>query len=566
MAVKLSVCAIVKDEQENIRDMIRDAKRFADEIVIVDTGSTDETPKIAQELGAKVFNFKWNDNFSDARNYSIEKATGDWILWLDADDRVPEEEAEKINELKKVLGNMRDTVFYFLVESTEANGDTWHWFQLRLFPKIDGLRFEGRVHEQISFAAERLGLKHRNVNIKIIHTGYADPEAMRKKMMRNLRLLELEERERPDAWWTKKYLASSYSVLGDFERARRKFEEALQLCTSNFWKVDILISYAELEARLGNFNQSIELLKEAENIIPTEGYINLVKAEVFARAERWDEALEEVNKAISKGFTISLFPVSREAVERRTYMVKATSLFNLVMYSKATRYFKKLWERWEEIRKNLKLVSMYSEALMQVGEWGEAQKVIKEYLDLGGTPTASLLSNYALCLERQGKDDEAIEYYKKALQLEPENWEIAFNIAHLLYLKGRWVEALQNFTKYLQNVDFEKESKEKILSALVVIANIYLQYGQVSQSIEPLDISLKILNAKADAKSVADISMAWKEVASKVQNTYLKTKALENAYLTLKFADDKDAQRIANQIKEELDKLKTNLGLSEAVL
>ena len=96
----ISLCMIVKNEENNLRDCLNSIKEYVDEIVVVDTGSTDRTLKIAEEMGAKTSTYIWNDDFSAARNASIELATCSWILWLDADDRIPAGQEAVIDEAK----------------------------------------------------------------------------------------------------------------------------------------------------------------------------------------------------------------------------------------------------------------------------------------------------------------------------------------------------------------------------------------------------------------------------------------------------------------------------------
>ena len=84
--MKLSACVIVKNEEKNLPRWLHCMQELADEIIIVDTGSTDRTVEIAQQAGAQVYTFVWRDDFAAAKNYAIEQATGDWILFLDADD------------------------------------------------------------------------------------------------------------------------------------------------------------------------------------------------------------------------------------------------------------------------------------------------------------------------------------------------------------------------------------------------------------------------------------------------------------------------------------------------
>jgi glycosyltransferase involved in cell wall biosynthesis len=98
-----SLAMIVGNEEATIRLVLTDAASICDELVVVDTGSTDATIEIARECGAQVYEFEWIDNFSAARNYSFDCCTGDWILWLDADDRITPSALEGFASLKRRL-------------------------------------------------------------------------------------------------------------------------------------------------------------------------------------------------------------------------------------------------------------------------------------------------------------------------------------------------------------------------------------------------------------------------------------------------------------------------------
>ena len=99
MTVKLSQCMIVKNEETNIRKALSWAKDIAFEQIVVDTGSTDRTVEIAEEMGAKIYHFEWIDDFSAAKNYAIEQAKGSWIAFLDADEYMEPEAARKLLQL-----------------------------------------------------------------------------------------------------------------------------------------------------------------------------------------------------------------------------------------------------------------------------------------------------------------------------------------------------------------------------------------------------------------------------------------------------------------------------------
>ena len=109
--MEISLCMIVKDEEDVIERCLNSVSNVIDEVIIVDTGSSDTTIEKVKSLGAKVYNFKWINDFSKARNFSFSKATKDYILWIDADDILTENDAERLLNLKENLDG--DTYLIF---------------------------------------------------------------------------------------------------------------------------------------------------------------------------------------------------------------------------------------------------------------------------------------------------------------------------------------------------------------------------------------------------------------------------------------------------------------------
>ena len=136
---------IVKDEEEVLKNCLDSIKKIVDEIIIVDTGSTDNTKNIAYKYTHKVYDFIWENDFSKARNYAISKATKDYILWLDADDYLNK---ESINRFKTLKSNINDEIdiYYFLYE---FNQNYEPFYRERLFKNNGKLKFVGKVHEVI---------------------------------------------------------------------------------------------------------------------------------------------------------------------------------------------------------------------------------------------------------------------------------------------------------------------------------------------------------------------------------------------------------------------------------
>ena len=255
---RLSQCMIVKDEEDNIRRALSWGQAIMWEQIVVDTGSTDRTVEIAQEMGAKVFHFAWCDDFSAAKNYAIEQASGEWIVFLDADEYMLEADAERLG---KILCD---------IESNETVAEAPHvircaWQQIgedgspfsvsvqdRIFRNIPEIRYHGRIHEQISLPdGEAMICQDEQKRLSICHTGYV-PAVMKekKKWERNIRLLKKEIEENPGNGTAWSYLGDAYNGLGELQKAAESYEKALAG------------SYESSVSRWGRMNAGKSLLKK----------------------------------------------------------------------------------------------------------------------------------------------------------------------------------------------------------------------------------------------------------------------------------------------------------------
>jgi hypothetical protein len=186
---------IVRDEAVNLPGCLASAVDLVDETIVVDTGSSDSTREVAAGFGARVVDFAWIDDFAAARNESIRQARGDWIFWLDADDRIDDANREK---LRTLFAQLPDELLAYLVEYRALeNPHAPGVDRAALFRNHAQVRWEHRVHEQILPALERQGGRVCPTDVVIWHKGYGDPDQVRRKLERNFRLLQLEYAETP---------------------------------------------------------------------------------------------------------------------------------------------------------------------------------------------------------------------------------------------------------------------------------------------------------------------------------------------------------------------------------
>lgn len=223
LGVKLSACYIVRNEADNLLETLPGIAGNVDELIVVDTGSTDNTVEVAASFGATVYAYPWNNDFAAARNYALAKCHGDWILFLDADERIPGELADNIKTvIKRAEDNGKRGLLLTLknIDKDDNNRLIDEIYALRIFRNEPSLRYEGRIHEQLyDNGRELAGLALVPANLLyILHTGYSGT-VTEQKARRNLPLLlqELQESDHPDRIYG--YLADTYYGLGDRENA-----------------------------------------------------------------------------------------------------------------------------------------------------------------------------------------------------------------------------------------------------------------------------------------------------------------------------------------------------------
>jgi GT2 family glycosyltransferase/tetratricopeptide (TPR) repeat protein/2-polyprenyl-3-methyl-5-hydroxy-6-metoxy-1,4-benzoquinol methylase len=219
---RLSLCMIVRDNAGTLVPCLESIRPYVDEMVVVDTGSKDDTPQIAARLGARVYHFPWCDDFSAARNESLKYARGDWIFWMDSDDTIDAANGERLRELAYQNADGSSALGYVMQVHCPGPGaagesDVTVVDHVKLFRNRPALRFDGRIHEQIIPAIRAAGGDIAWTDLFVVHSGSDhSPEGRRRKLDRDFKLLHLELRERPEHPFTLFNLGMTYADAGDY--------------------------------------------------------------------------------------------------------------------------------------------------------------------------------------------------------------------------------------------------------------------------------------------------------------------------------------------------------------
>ncbi len=243
----LSVCMIVKNEERCIERSLQSLQGLADELIIVDTGSTDTTVALSQRFTKNIFHFSWNDDFSAARNFALSKATSEWILVLDADEMIAREDQQKIKQLienkstsayflhqKEYTYDTTLTGFHYCTEKDAYNKDYLGFVvvenAIRLFRRDKDFFFSWKIHESAALSLEKKGIIPLDSGIFIHHYKQEKgKDAQHQKMLRYLAIGEEQCQETPTLakpWYE---VGLIYYALGRYNDAITAFQKVISL-------------------------------------------------------------------------------------------------------------------------------------------------------------------------------------------------------------------------------------------------------------------------------------------------------------------------------------------------
>ncbi len=302
---KLSVAMIARDAEATISAALESVRSIADEIVVVDTGSTDRTRELAQKGASKVIDFRWCDDFSAARNFALGHLSGDWVLWLDASEQLDAASAKAIREhLDLQIDTSKAYLLTVQLPAGSQQMDGEQAVRLRMWPLTTGLKFAGRVREQLSPAPESIGLAQETTDWRIHRSPHnIDPQVKAVKAQRDIRLAEMEIDEigeRPELLLA---LADAWAVLGEPLKAagwfRRAVDDSPRGSTQQLEAFYGLLT--TFDSRPGTRDQQIATCLEALEVFPVDAQLLCAMGSYLQSQGRLDLASRSYQMAVEYG-------------------------------------------------------------------------------------------------------------------------------------------------------------------------------------------------------------------------------------------------------------------------
>ncbi len=390
--IKISFCAIVKNEEKLLPQCLKSVRNVVDEMVVLDTGSTDKTVAIAQELGARVEHFTWNNNFSAARNYALQFVKGQWVLVLDADEVLT---PEIVPQLHKAIENKNHLVVNLIREEVGAAQSPYSLVS-RLFRNHPEVKFSRPYHTLIDDTVAQLRAREpgwKIVTLKpvgILHYGY-QPEAIAAldKYNRARKAMEVYLAQHPQDAYVCTKLGALYVQVGEIELGKELLERGLQAKEVN---APVLF---ELHYHLGNVYT--RLCDPYEAAIH---YQNAIAQDILPQLK-----LGAYNNLGTLLQAVGEFPEAQKAYETA---IKIAPNFAVGYYNLAMNY--------KELGQFHQAVTAYQQAIKINPRYAEAyQNLGVAYWKLGKVPESIGAFQEAIALHEKDNPEEA-ERLREGLQ------------------------------------------------------------------------------------------------------------------------------------------------------
>jgi glycosyltransferase involved in cell wall biosynthesis len=306
----ISACIIVKNEEKNIKTCLDSIKDHVTEIIVNDTGSTDNTQNILKSYDCKVLQNKWEEDFSKARNQCLEVALQPYILIIDADEIIlnPKKLFDLIYNSDEGVGG------WFLNLTSKISGHN-HKSKLLRFFKNKGFRFKGIIHEQIAKDIVSKGFKLSDSEVNIFHSGYdLTNDKHLEKQKRNLELLKKAIEYEGENSFYQYNLAKTYLTLNENNKAEKSIKKALELVKIQKVRSEYLKLYSRILFKLNKLQESYKAISQSIDIENKDIESNFIAAELLYNFKDYKNSLNRYKQVLdnygkSNNYTNTIFEI-----------------------------------------------------------------------------------------------------------------------------------------------------------------------------------------------------------------------------------------------------------------
>ncbi len=577
----LSLCMIVKDEENFLPTCLESIKDNVDEIIIVDTGSTDRTVEVAEKYNANIYYHPWEDSFSKARNYSLSYATCDWILILDADEEVEKEDACKLREVIKdnEVNVINLPVFY----KPKGGKNLSVSCSERIFKNYLGIHYEGIVHNSLKHSGPS-----KNVDIRLYHYGYHQGnEQMEKKFERTSALLKKQIKDNPENPIPHHYLAISCL---DRKKNDERIQEALeairlfeaQNSNSQFRLISYYtacVAYYRMNDLTNAEKYALKTIEyhpdylDAHCILSSIYFLQKEYYKCEKATENYLRFLEAIESDPSKALSISYNTLNHSWLAHTRMAInhyeQGNEDFGHQSLNSAIRCANNAWQPYFAIGKHFMEQSslMMAERFLKDGlrndpknkniqycladtyeKSGSLEKSLKLFRDILGDHEDEILAEYriGLLLVKHNRFEEAINSFNSVINKDANHIEALFNLAivyerveniiqakntynNILTIKPEYPEVyIRLGNLYLNEPNYNKAKEyflhsikfdKYLLEANLALSKIYIHLNDLESCIISCNQILKNLNLPRELtiNNLLDLSGLYINIGKNLQ-------------------------------------------------
>lgn len=484
---------IVRNEENHLRDCLESVKNIADEIVVVDTGSSDHTIEIARGYNAKIYHFDWVYDFSAARNYALSKSTGKWILYLDADERL---KTDSVPLLLSIINKEEKAGYWCEVISKNSYRNSSQIMRYtRLFFNTPGIKFTGAIHEQIENSLLENDYSLISSDIQIDHIGYdLSDEDIRAKAERNLSYLLKEYKQNPSSYnayqigntyqilndeqkaydyysktvsdelFSAEYKAICYLHMSSYKLSTHQLDQAAEYCNkgleANSCLPQLYLIASEINFRKGNISDACgDCLKSFE----LNRKIIQKKLKSFQITTSFDE-----KKPIYQGLHISISASAIEWIRSFLLLLRQRDISEAELFEKLCSNDVISEEKKNEIFKIVTYDNLQC-LLAILGKHEHPEKIlpIGDYLAEKFPENSKVLTLCGKCYSQAGDKQKAITYYERALEVSVKDPSAAFYLISVL-LEQNELSEIQKIIKFVKK---EFRQIPEVMNRIIILQN-----------------------------------------------------------------------------------------------